>query len=71
MQEAATPEPEGTATERYRPHFHVCDYCGTADNGTNPRHVFTSDDDGLHLCRVCVAACMDIVDELYEAGRNA
>jgi hypothetical protein len=76
---AATPEPwpERSAPAQtsprasgYRPRLRVCGYCGTADNGTNPRHIFTSDDDRLRLCRVCIAACVDIVDDFYMEGRT-
>jgi len=77
--QAATPEPapersammqNGGWQRDYRPPTHVCDYCAAADNGTPPRRIYSSDDDSRRLCRACIAACVDIVDDFYAEGRT-
>ncbi len=52
----------------YRVRFHVCDFCGTADNGVRARHIFTSDDGMQRLCRACIAECVDLIDDFLKEG---
>jgi hypothetical protein len=56
------------ATGNDPPRRRHCDFCRVAEDGTPPRRIFTADASRLRLCRTCISADLDIVEEFLQTA---